>query len=341
MENQESKQNNEEEKIAMQTAEKPKKKIKLIPMIIIAVCVLLLVITFIGVKASKKNKEGGFGGRGMQQGNTAVSVRTTLAKNDTLHDYVNTNGEIQAQSSIDVFPDIGGKIVDVRVTLGSQVKRGDAIAEVDPSAPGTQYKHSIVTAPISGTITRSPLKPGTTVNVSTAITVIGDVNNLQITANIPERYVASLKTGLKADIILEAYPEEKFSATVARVSPLVDSNSRTKEIILNFDKKDSRINAGMFAKVKLWTQDYSNAITIPTTAIVEKNDKQYIYIIKEDKAELREVKVGKAVDDKSQLISGVEEGERMVIEGMRVLSNGASVNDIDSPKAESKTEEAE
>ena len=323
----------EEKETASGQEVQQKKKSRLIPAIIIAACVILLAVTFIGVKISKKNKQDGFAGmKGMMQGNTVVSVRTSLAKKDTLHDYVNTNGEIQAQSSVDVFPDIGGKIVDVMVSLGSTVKRGDAIVEVDPSAPGTQYKHSIVTAPISGSITRSPLKTGTTVNISSSITVIGDVNNLQITANIPERYVAALKTGLKADIILEAYPEDRFTATVVRVSPLVDSTSRTKEIILNFDKNDQRINAGMFAKVKLWTQNYSNAITIPTNAIVEKNGKKYVYIIKEDKAELREVTVGKAVDDKSQLLSGVEEGERMVIEGMRVLSNGASVHDIDGEK---------
>ena len=177
---------------------------------------------------------GGFGGQngsfGGQNNQTAVSVRTQVAEVKTLHDYVNTNGEIATQSSIEVFPDIGGKIVSVNVRLGSTVRRGDVIARIDPSTPGTQYANSSVYAPVSGVITKTPLKQGTTVSTSSTITVIGDVENLQISASIPERYVAALKPGLKANITLEAYPNQIFTATVSQVSPLVDSTSRTKTV---------------------------------------------------------------------------------------------------------------
>ena len=194
-------------------------------LIIIICCVVLVIGTVIGVaiSTSKKNNAG-FGGPGFgaQQQTSAVSVKTQVAKKTTLHDYVNTNGEIETQSSIQVFPDIGGKIVDVKVSLGSNVKRGDIIAEIDPSSPGAQYAHSPVYAPISGTITTSPLKSGATVSTASSITTIGDVANLQVTANIPERYVAALKIGLKANIVLEAYPNVVFTATVSRVSPVIE-----------------------------------------------------------------------------------------------------------------------
>ena len=312
--------------------EKNTKKKSIVPLIIVGIILLLIAAALAYTIIYKKKNSGapeGFGrGGSAGAGETVVSVRTIEAKKNTLHDYVNTNGEIETQSSIDVFPDIGGKIVTVYVSLGSTVKQGDAIAEVDPSVPGTEYRHSIVTAPISGTITKSPLKTGTTVNTASTITVIGDVSNLQITANVPERYVSTLKNGLKADILLEAYPDTVFTATVTRVSPVVDSSSRTKEIILNFDRKDVRVNAGMFAKVKLWTVDYSGAVTVPSEAIVEKNEKNNVYVITDDKAELREVQLGHTVDNVVQLVSGVNEGERVVVEGMRVLSNGAMIRDI-------------
>ncbi len=313
---------------ASKNAEKKSK----VPFIIVGIVALLAILTVLyTVSYKKKSSQGGgflgFGGVS-GAGQTVVTVRTQEASKSVLHDYVNTNGEIETQSSIDVFPDIGGKIVSVSVSLGTTVKRGDEIAEVDPSVPGTEYKHSIVTAPISGTITKSPLKTGTTVNTASTITVIGDVSNLQITANVPERYVSVLKTGLKADITLEAYPDSIFTSTVTRVSPVVDSTSRTKEIILNFDKKDPRVNAGMFAKVKLWTQDYSGAITIPSGAIVEKNDTSNVYVIKDGKAELRPVTLGKNVDNVVQILTGLTEGERVVVEGIRVVSDGVSVHDI-------------
>ncbi len=315
-------------------------------LIIIICCAVLVVGTVIGVliSVSHKNKAG-FGGPGLgaQQQTSAVSVKTQVAEKTTLHDYVNTNGEIETQSSIQVFPDIGGKIVDVKVSLGSNVKRGDIIAEIDPSSPGAQYAHSPVYAPISGTITASPLKAGATVSTASSITTIGDVANLQVTANIPERYVAALKIGLKANIILEAYPDVVFTATVSRVSPVVDSSSRTKEVILNFDKNDYRINAGMFAKVTLYTSDYSGFVTVPEDCIVEKSNKKYVYVVNTDGSTVseREVTTGETVDKQVQLLTGVSDGETVVVEGMRVLADGSMINDITNGNKSAEKSETE
>ena len=312
------------------------------PALIVGILCIGAVLAAIGYVMLSKNNNAGGGwkkGKGNQQAG-AVSVKTQVATLETLHDYVQTNGEIETQSSIEVFPDIGGKIVTTYVTLGSTVRRGAVIAEIDPSEPGTQYAHSQVYAPISGTITQSPLKPGTTVKTTSTITIIGDVANLQISANIPERYVASLKTGLKANIELEAYKGEVFTATVTRVSPVVDSTSRTKEIILNFDKKDARINAGMFAKVTLYTEDYAGKVVLPSSCIISKNSKHYVYTLDAEGSKAKEVEVtlGNTVDNKTQILSGITEGDRVVVEGMRVLTDGALVKDISSLEKKSEGE---
>ncbi len=318
---------------------------KIIGPIIVLLCIGVIAFVFFYVKPFSKDKGGmggfgGFGGFGPGgQRENVVSVRTRIAEISTLHDYVNTNGEIEPQSSVDVYPDIGGKIVKVNVALGSKVYRGQVIALIDPSVPGEYYANSPVTAPISGTITSSPLKVGMKISAGTAIAKIGDVANLQVSANVPERYVYALKTGLKADIELESYPGEKFSATVTKVSPLVDSVSRTKEVILNLDEKDDRVQAGMFAKVHLWTVDYEGAITLPTNSVIEVNDEKYVYAVKDDgTVERRYVTVGAAVDDECQILEGISEGEKIVVEGMRVLSNGAKIRDIGEAKKEAPAE---
>ena len=313
-----------------------------ITLIIVIVCVAVIAAVALMVifkKPSGNGMPGGFPPRGAQMTNT-VSVKTQVCKIETLHDYVNTNGEIETQSSIEVFPSISGKVVEVDVSLGSNVSKGDVLAYVDPSVPGSEYAKSAVTAPISGTITQSPLKTGTQVSASSTFTVIGDVKNLQITASVPERYVASLKPGLKANITLEAYPDEIFSATVTRVSPVVDTTSRTKEVILNFDRYDSRINAGMFAKVKLYTLNYSGYPVIPSDCIVEKNNRKYVYTVNDDGESVSQVEitVGDSVDNVIQVKEGLKEGDTVVIEGMRVLSDGARILDITNGKVK-KTEE--
>ena len=281
-------------------------------------------------------KPAGFDGRGGRGGNSAVvSVRTMTAEITTLHGYVNTNGEVESQNSVSVYPDMGGKVISTSVMLGSSVKKNDIIAYVDPSEPGTNYRSSPVYAPISGSVISTPLKNGKKVTTSTAIAIIGDINNLQVTANVPERYVAVLKKGLKAEVSVEAYPGVIFAATVSRVSPVVDATTRTKEVILTFDRHDERINAGMFAKVKLYTEDYSGAVVMPSDALVQNGDDFFAYIVNSSGGgeTVSKVKVekGKTVDGYVQILSGVKEGDKVVIQGMTSLGDGSKILDISSP----------
>lgn len=260
---------------------------------------------------------------------TVTPVRTVVANEVILQDYVMTSGDIQTQTSIEVFPSIGGTVVQMNVSLGSPVKKGEVIGYIDPSEPGSYYAKSPITCPISGSILTAPAKPGQKVQASSVITKIGDIENLQISAKIPERYVSELSVGQKAEIKLEAYPDVSFSASVVRISPVVDSATRTKEIILNFDKKDSRINAGMFAKVKLFTSAYKGTFAIGQDSIVSNSDKNYLFVVNDDDTvSKREVTLGKNVDGYYQILSGIEFGETVVTEGMLTLYEGAKVRDI-------------
>lgn len=304
---------------------------------LIVAFVILITVAAVAVINSKGKKSSAMvGGQGDPRRNGqrgAVTVRSEVAEVKTLNDYVITNGEVESQSAIDVFPSMSGKIAEIHVMLGSHVKKGEVIARVDPSEPGTIYALSPIEAPISGSIVSSPLKVGTKVNTTSAVTMIGDIENLQISALVPERYIAELKPGLKAEIFLEAYPGVIFNATVTRVSPVVDAATRTKEIILNFDKKDSRINAGMFAKVRLFTSKYSGHIVVSRDAVVLQDNDSYLYVVNDDyTVSKRKVKVGKSVDSYIQITDNLMRGERVVVEGLLSLSDGASVNDIANPR---------
>ncbi len=307
---------------------------------IIAVCAAVVVtVGAIGIINATKTKAGAQGAGGFKRGgrgggNTVFTVRSAEATVQTLTDYVITNGEVESQSAVDVFPSMSGKVSQINVLLGSQVKKGDVIAKIDPSEPGTKYALSPVEAPISGSIVSSPLKVGTTVTTNSAITMIGDVDNLQVTANIPERYVAELRTGLKAEVTLEAYPGIVFAATVSRVSPVVDSATRTKQVILNFDKKDARVNAGMFAKVKLYTTRYDGKLVVPSDAVVTNDDgSAYLFVVNDNyTVSRRAVQLGKTVDSLIQVTDNLMSGERVVYEGMLSLSDGATVNDLANPR---------
>ena len=325
------------------------KKTKSTVGVVIAI-ILITVVAIVAVYLFKGKKKPAFpmaGGMGRNV-SSVTSVKTVIADYSVLHDYVVTNGEIETQKSIEVFPSIGGKVVEMKVSLGSPVKAGDVIAYIDPSEPGSYYAKSPVTAPIDGSIITSPVKTGQKVSMSSVITKIGDIDNLQVTAKIPERYIGDLHIGQKAEVSLKAYPEDVFYAKVVRISPVVDPASRTKEIILNFDKKYEKVNAGMFAKVKLFTLDYEGYPTIKQDAFVNNNDEYYLFVVKPDsKVEKRKVLRGKNVDGYYQVLEGVEPGEVVVVEGMLTLYEGAEVNDISgnvapaTPKKSEKTTDSD
>ena len=266
---------------------------------------------------------------------TVYTVKTQQVEKKDLQEFLRINGTVKAENTISVYPDIGGKLTRVPVTLGSYVKKGQVIAEVDPSSPGSHYAVSPVYAPIEGYITSLPLTTGTTVSTSTEIAMIGNINKLQIECKIPESKIAVLKNGLTALVGLEAYKTESFPAHVFRISPIVDETSRTKQVYLIFDTNDERINAGMYVKIHLNTVLHENALVIPTDAILTENGKQYVYVYNTDNTVTkRGITTGATVDGEAEILDGLSETDVIVVNGMQVLSDGVSVRLVGSSDAQ-------
>ena len=262
---------------------------------------------------------------------TVYTVKSQNVERKNLQEYLRLNGTVKAENTISVYPDIGGKLTRVPVTLGTYVKKGQLIAEVDPSSPGSYYSASPVYAPIAGYITSLPLTTGTTVSTSTEIAMIGNINNLQIECKIPESKIAVLKNGLTAKVGLEAYKGIDFPAHVFRISPIVDETSRTKEVYLIFDTNDERINAGMYVKIVLNTILHENALVIPTDCILTESGKKYVYVKKSGSTvSKREIEVGATVDGEAEVVSGLSENDVIVVSGMQVLSDGVKVREVGS-----------
>lgn len=273
---------------------------------------------------------------------TVYTVRTEEVSAGDLQEYLLLNGNVKADNTISVFPDISGKLVNVPVTLGSYVKKNQLIAEVDPSVPGAVYEKSPVYAPIEGYLTSLPLTQGTTVGTSTEIARIGNINKLQIEAKIPEGKIGVLKNGLTAQVSLEAYKDESFPAHIFRISPIVDETSRTKEVYFLFDTSDSRINAGMYVRIKLNTVLHKNVISVPSDCVVSSGGKNFVFVLNDDMTvSQREVQTGVTVDARLEITDGLSAGEKIVVNGMQVLTDGASVRDISAENAEENATEAE
>jgi multidrug efflux pump subunit AcrA (membrane-fusion protein) len=270
------------------------------------------------------------GAPGNQGQDTVFAVRTANAERRTLQAYIEVNGDVVSQERVAVVPDAAGRLVSMKAHLGSPVQKGALVAEVDPSRPGTAYSLSPVYAPISGTVVSHPLTAGSTVSTVTTLLTLAAAGSVEIEAAIPEREVGQLRTGLRAEVFPEAFPGEVFTAELARLSPVLDPVSRTKQIVLRFIREDPRINPGMFVRIKLNTRTYPDAVSIPEEAIVENRGTAAVYVVPENAARvsMREIETGVSVDGEREIKSGLEPGEAVVVQGQQFLSDGAAVRVI-------------
>ena len=276
----------------------------------------------------------GMDGSSAKQADPAVAVEGAIVTRETVSQFIQVNGDVVSDVSVDLYPDIAGKLVEQRVTVGSYVRKGDVVAVVDPSAPGEFYSTSNVLSTITGTVTAVYADIGDTVMKSSPVAEVGDLSNLSLVTYIPERYITCLKAGLNAGVTFEAFPGRVFSARVVQLNPVVDAHSRSLEIKLEIINPDSGIRAGMFASITLITRESPDCISIPVTAVSTYYSDSIVYVVKDDNSlERRVVETGLASEEKVEIISGLEEGEIIVTRGSASVTGGTVVrivNDLES-----------
>jgi membrane fusion protein (multidrug efflux system) len=300
------------------------------------------------------------------QKQSVISVTTDVVTRRRIENYIKINGNVVAETEISVYPDIAGKVSGIMVRVGEYVKKGQVVAMVDPSLPGSTYVESPVKATISGTVTDVVAELGQSVTQSIPIVKIGSLDNLQVETFVPERFIGNMAIGKRAELSFDPYPEKTFEAKVVEMSPVLDTEARTLEITLSFVDAENLVKAGMFAEIKLVTEVKKNAVAIPSDCVVRRDGKSVVFVLEsnvsEDGIELSEqmqqegktppaentpsggstqsfdyptvtqraVKTGISVDGVTEIIEGLEPGETVVSRGQTLLENGSHVQVVDT-----------
>ncbi len=307
-----------------------------LPFILMAAAILSSALVSCKGKSEKTTKE--------EESETIYAVNADIVQAGNLDDYLEFGGDVSSVSAVDVYPDAAGKISRIRVAVGDLVKKDQIIAYVDPSRPGMNYSENPVKAPISGRVTSFPPTIGTMVSQSYSIAKISDTDELQIKVNVAERFISRIRENQTAIVSFDAYPGVEFKARVFEVSPVLDTTSRTMLAKLKVEPADSRIKAGMYARVKLITDTIEGAVVIPNDAIVYRDGKPYVFTAKSESAEssvnMVSVKEGLSVDNKTEIQEGLKEGDVIIVKGQSLLSDGSKVKilSISGKAVESKTE---
>ena len=239
-------------------------------------CIIaLLSLAILSISCRSKNSAGA-------GGETPVfAVNTTTAVQGQVWDYLALSGDIVAGSTVDVFSNVAGRVTRVYVDLGSSVNRGSPIAAVDPSLPGMNYIPAVATATIAGTIIALPAQVGATVNQAVPLARISGNAALEIQLYVAERFISKIAMNQPCEISLDAWPGEIFRGTVTEISPVVDPASRTMEVKVNVTNQDNKLKEGMFAKVKVITEQKENTVKIPASALIQRFGETYVFVIEE------------------------------------------------------------
>ena len=264
------------------------------------------------------------------QARSATTVRVTEVAPGTIENGVVINGDVLASSQVSIYPNMAGKLTQLRCRVGDWVNQGQVVASVDPSRPGEEYSESPVVSTISGTVLSVPASLGDTVSVSTAVYVVGDLANLVVETFVPERFSNAAQQGLGAMVSLEALPGETFPATVSEVSPVLDPASRTLRIRLRFNRQDNRIRAGMFATVSLVTNTRRDVPVIPREAVINTYGSWLVFVVDGgNTARRRTITLGLENENSIEVLEGLEMGDLVVSAGQNFLSDGDPVRVVD------------
>jgi multidrug efflux pump subunit AcrA (membrane-fusion protein) len=280
-----------------------------------------------GEGRERKQNEVRGGSQGASQGGRNVAVvRVTPVVLGTIENGIVLNGDVIASRQVSIYPQVAGKIVDLRKRVGDFAERNEVLAYIDQSRPGEVFSNSPLRATISGTIIQSPYNIGDTVTSQSVVYIIGDLSSLVIETYVPERFASAIKKGLNAEISFDSIANETFKGSIREVSPIIDPASRTMRIQIKFDREDFRVRSGMFATVRLVINTKRNVPVIPRNAVINTYGKWVVFVVEETNiAVRREIVIGLDNDEQIEVVSGLDIGDRIVTAGQNFLTNNEPV----------------
>lgn len=178
-----------------------------------------------------------------------------------------------------------------------------------------------VTASMDGYVVAKDVSTGSTISADgDALFTIADLSTVWINANVYATNLQMVKEGMEVEISLLSYPNEKFRAKINHLSQVFDSEEKVLKARINMDNKDLKFKPEMSAVVHVTDASYPLCIAVPTDALIFDADRYFLIVQKGDKEyETREVVLQGHHQKTSYLVSGVSEGENIVVKNQLLI----------------------
>lgn len=216
------------------------------------------------------------------------------------------------------------------------------VAESQVNLQKTQLTDMVVRAPFSGVVISKDAQPGEMISpvsagggfTRTGIGTIVDMSSLEIEVDVNETYINRVTPGQKVEATLDAYQDFKIPARVITTIPTADRQKATVRVRIAFDALDPRILPDMAVKTSFLRDEppagqapvkAAPSVLVPKAAIRSEAGKSIVFVLREDRVERRAIRAGLETGDQVEVLSGLNAGERVVVDGPPTLKDGDKV----------------
>lgn len=255
----------------------------------------------------------------------AIPVKVMRVELKDIAEVLEYTGSIKAYEEVFIYPKVSGKIIQKVKEEGLFIEKDEALLYIDRDEVGLRFEKAPVVSSISGVVGRLYVDIGQQVNPNTPVALVLNMDKVKINLEVPEKYLARLSLGLPAEVTVDAYPEEKFLGRITKISPVIDSITRSVPVEITVDNPKHLLRSGMFAKVRLILNIYKNVPVILKEAILGKEPEFYVYTVENNRAVLKKVLLGIREGAYYQIKEGLKEGDLVVIMGQQRIKEGSLV----------------
>lgn len=175
-----------------------------------------------------------------------------------------------------------------------------------------------VLAPETGVVSHFDVAAGEAIHPDKSLFKITDLTTVIVSADLPEADLQRVKLGSKVKVKVTSYPEKMFDGVISFISEHVHPDSRTVSIRARLDNKDKKFRTNMFAEIDLESQK-QNLLSLPKQALQEHAGQKIVFVQTKDGFEERKVKIGRESEEYVEIVSGVEQGEKVATQGSLML----------------------
>ena len=201
--------------------------------------------------------------------------------------------------------------------------------EVAETALKNLEENTTLVSPVSGVVTARNYDPGD-VAMQLPILTIENINPVKVMVNVSETYWSRVVKGMPVEVQADALGSETFSGKVSIIYPTIDPVSHTFPVEITVPNADLRLRPGMFARVKMNFGTRERPLLSDKAVLkqVGSNDR-YVFVVKDGVAFYTLVQLGVRINDKYEIVSGLNDGDRVIVEGNRGLVDGTEVEVVE------------